>query len=109
MGLAFWLLAKPKYFLWHPLLERHLSVPQHMTLPQSPTTDWEETLLTPSRQLKLLPKSHQKSHTKPSQSLNTPMSTNQLPSEPSNQPQSSQKHSKLAQSLPNNPFSEPSP
>merc|ERR1712218_395597 len=77
-----------------------------MVLLPSPTTDWEETSPTPYKPLKLSLKLPQRLLTKPSQLLNTPMFTNQLPSEPSNQLQSSPRPSPPAQSLPNNPFSE---
>merc|ERR1712136_657947 len=76
-----------------------------MGLP-SPTTDWEETLPTPYKPLKLSLKLPQRLHTKPSQLLNTPMFTNQLPSEPSNQLQSSPRPSLPAQSLPKSQFLE---
>merc|ERR1719260_540001 len=68
----------------------------------SPTNDWEETLPTPYKPLKL----SQRLHTKPSQLLNTHMFTNQLPSEPSNQLQSSPRPSLPAQSLPKSQFSD---
>merc|ERR1712135_114521 len=69
-------------------------------------TDWEETLPTPYKPLKLSLKLPQRLHTKPSQLLNTPMFTNQLPSEPSNQLQSSPRPSLPAQSLLKSQFSE---
>merc|ERR1712223_2251820 len=82
------------------------SVPQLTILLPSPTTDWEETSPTPYKPLKLSLKLPQRLHTKPSQLLSTPMFTNQLPSEPSNQLQSSPRPSAPAQFLPKSQSSE---